>query len=188
MFFSSFWGLWWVWGSSVLKNSWRETLGNGAGFALEDVYALAASISWAYERDLNLSEGLNLFDQVRSPHYAKLVGSISSSPFNSISQWADNIITVWNLRRVWKDGCICTGIQFWFWWSCKGLDRTDLEPETSLVIWLWCESPLYSSKTFRGIANPTSTRSGRVSQTQSKPPTPSLLQADFPADSEEADT
>ena len=46
--------------------------GAGAGFALEDTYALSKSIDWAWARDKPLAEGLELFDSIRSPHYKGL--------------------------------------------------------------------------------------------------------------------
>ncbi|KGO41575.1 Major facilitator superfamily domain, general substrate transporter [Penicillium expansum] len=48
--------------------------GAGAGFALEDVFVLTQSVKWAYERDLPVGQGLQLFDNVRSPHYEQLYG------------------------------------------------------------------------------------------------------------------
>ncbi|KAK4494080.1 hypothetical protein PRZ48_014378 [Zasmidium cellare] len=49
--------------------------GAGAGFALEDAYALTQSLRWAYARSKTstpLADALRLFDRVRSPHYEKL--------------------------------------------------------------------------------------------------------------------
>ncbi|KAL5342277.1 hypothetical protein BJX70DRAFT_394870 [Aspergillus crustosus] len=43
--------------------------GAGAGFALEDSYVLAQALSWAHSRGHSISRGLDLYDQVRSPHY-----------------------------------------------------------------------------------------------------------------------
>lgn len=43
--------------------------GSGAGFALEDVYALAKSLNWGQMRQRPLPEALDLFDSIRSPHY-----------------------------------------------------------------------------------------------------------------------
>ncbi|KAJ4287535.1 hypothetical protein N0V90_012238 [Kalmusia sp. IMI 367209] len=50
--------------------------GAGAGFALEDAYALAQSLSWAHSRPLPtpISQALRLFDKIRSPHYERLYG------------------------------------------------------------------------------------------------------------------
>jgi 2-polyprenyl-6-methoxyphenol hydroxylase-like FAD-dependent oxidoreductase len=48
-------------------------LGSGAGFALEDVYALTQSVAWAYRHNLKLRDGLRLFDAVRGPYYKQLV-------------------------------------------------------------------------------------------------------------------
>ncbi|OKL63795.1 hypothetical protein UA08_00756 [Talaromyces atroroseus] len=46
--------------------------GNGAGFALEDSYALAQSVAWAHRRGHTLKDGLTLYDCVRSPHYEEM--------------------------------------------------------------------------------------------------------------------
>ncbi len=51
----------------------RSLLGAGAGFALEDVFVLTRAVSWAHDHNLPLGEGLRLFDEVRSPHYGRLV-------------------------------------------------------------------------------------------------------------------
>ncbi|RDW76583.1 FAD-dependent oxidoreductase [Aspergillus mulundensis] len=48
--------------------------GAGAAFAFEDSFVLSRALSWAYTRDLQLSEGLDLYDRVRSPHYKALYG------------------------------------------------------------------------------------------------------------------
>lgn len=46
--------------------------GAGAGFALEDAYALGRVLEWADEQGKGLKQGLRLFDDVRSPHYKAL--------------------------------------------------------------------------------------------------------------------
>ncbi|KAK1716186.1 uncharacterized protein BDZ83DRAFT_587412 [Colletotrichum acutatum] len=46
--------------------------GAGAGFALEDVYALTQSIDWHWSNGGDLSAALELYDQIRSPHYRDL--------------------------------------------------------------------------------------------------------------------
>lgn len=46
--------------------------GSGAGFALEDVYALTKALNWALSKDMRLSDALELFDSIRSPHYERL--------------------------------------------------------------------------------------------------------------------
>ncbi|KAK1984200.1 hypothetical protein LZ30DRAFT_748067 [Colletotrichum cereale] len=48
--------------------------GAGAGFALEDVYALTRSIDWARRNAEGLPAALELYDQIRSPHYRDLYG------------------------------------------------------------------------------------------------------------------
>ncbi|RAO69467.1 uncharacterized protein BHQ10_005479 [Talaromyces amestolkiae] len=47
--------------------------GAGAGFALEDAFALVKSVAWARSRGHELRDGLNLYDRVRSPHYQSMV-------------------------------------------------------------------------------------------------------------------
>ncbi|KAL4945881.1 hypothetical protein BDV06DRAFT_229739 [Aspergillus oleicola] len=46
--------------------------GAGAAFAFEDSFVLSRAISWAYERKHTVSRGLDLYDRVRSPHYAAM--------------------------------------------------------------------------------------------------------------------
>ncbi|KAK1676965.1 hypothetical protein BDP55DRAFT_727746 [Colletotrichum godetiae] len=46
--------------------------GAGAGFALEDVYALTQSIDWHWNNGGGLPAALELYDQIRSPHYRDL--------------------------------------------------------------------------------------------------------------------
>ncbi|KAK4219872.1 hypothetical protein QBC37DRAFT_72796 [Rhypophila decipiens] len=53
--------------------------GSGAGFALEDVYALGRALEWAWNRrpskdqeETPLAQALDLFDSIRSPHYQRL--------------------------------------------------------------------------------------------------------------------
>ncbi|KAH8879024.1 FAD/NAD(P)-binding domain-containing protein [Thozetella sp. PMI_491] len=46
--------------------------GAGAGFALEDVYALTKSLDWAWSRGKGLPDAISLFDSIRSPHYKGL--------------------------------------------------------------------------------------------------------------------
>ncbi|KAH7316880.1 hypothetical protein B0I35DRAFT_451702 [Stachybotrys elegans] len=48
--------------------------GAGAGFALEDVYALTKSLEWAWSRGKALTDAVDLFDSIRSPHYKALYG------------------------------------------------------------------------------------------------------------------
>ncbi len=62
--------------------------GAGAGFALEDVYALTQSIKWTWSKNKNLAEAIDLFDYIRSPHYKSLYGvldkfaAISATPLS----------------------------------------------------------------------------------------------------------
>ncbi|EFQ32899.1 hypothetical protein CGRA01v4_07843 [Colletotrichum graminicola] len=52
--------------------------GAGAGFALEDVYALTRSIDWAQRNAKGLPAALELYDQIRSPHYRDLYGVLDN--------------------------------------------------------------------------------------------------------------
>ncbi|KAH7176447.1 hypothetical protein EDB81DRAFT_897767 [Dactylonectria macrodidyma] len=46
--------------------------GAGAGFALEDVYALTKTLEWAWKGGRGLPAALELYDRIRSPHYGEL--------------------------------------------------------------------------------------------------------------------
>ncbi|CAG9990486.1 unnamed protein product [Clonostachys byssicola] len=46
--------------------------GAGAGFALEDAYVLGQALQWSNDTHRELKHALQLFDQVRSPHYNAL--------------------------------------------------------------------------------------------------------------------
>jgi salicylate hydroxylase len=46
--------------------------GAGAGFALEDVYALTKALEWARPRSQGIKVALELYDRIRSPHYSDL--------------------------------------------------------------------------------------------------------------------
>jgi salicylate hydroxylase len=46
--------------------------GAGAGFALEDVYALTKALDWAWSREKLLADALDLFNSSRSPHYTRI--------------------------------------------------------------------------------------------------------------------
>ena len=50
--------------------------GAGAGFALEDVYALFKALEWAFKQGKELKEALELFDSIRSPHYENLYDTL----------------------------------------------------------------------------------------------------------------
>ncbi|TQN67659.1 2-heptyl-3-hydroxy-4(1H)-quinolone synthase [Colletotrichum shisoi] len=52
--------------------------GAGAGFALEDVYALTRSVDWARRNAEGLPAALGLYDQIRSPHYRDLYGVLDN--------------------------------------------------------------------------------------------------------------
>lgn len=60
---------------ALIGDAAHPLLGNfgvGAGFALEDAYALARTISWSWSRDTPVADALNLFDAIRSPHYRRV--------------------------------------------------------------------------------------------------------------------
>ncbi|KXJ89927.1 hypothetical protein Micbo1qcDRAFT_121256 [Microdochium bolleyi] len=46
--------------------------GAGAGFALEDVYALTESVDFAWRTGASLESALGLYDEIRTPHYRDL--------------------------------------------------------------------------------------------------------------------
>lgn len=46
--------------------------GAGTGFALEDVYTLGSCLAWAHHCEHSPAKALGLYDQIRSPHYARL--------------------------------------------------------------------------------------------------------------------
>ncbi|KAF5521642.1 2-heptyl-3-hydroxy-4(1H)-quinolone synthase [Colletotrichum aenigma] len=52
--------------------------GAGAGFALEDVYALTRSLDFTRVKGEGLAEALQLYDQIRSPHYRDLYGVLDN--------------------------------------------------------------------------------------------------------------
>ncbi|KAI3539026.1 hypothetical protein CSPX01_09153 [Colletotrichum filicis] len=54
------------------SHSLSGAFGAGAGFALEDVYALTQSVDWHWNNGGDLSAALELYDQIRSPHYRDL--------------------------------------------------------------------------------------------------------------------
>ncbi|KAL4809464.1 FAD/NAD(P)-binding domain-containing protein [Aspergillus unguis] len=43
--------------------------GAGAAFAFEDSYVLSRAVSWALSKGIPLSQGLDLYNRVRTPHY-----------------------------------------------------------------------------------------------------------------------
>jgi salicylate hydroxylase len=46
--------------------------GAGTGFALEDVYTLGKCLTWANDRGHRPAKALELYNQIRSPHYERL--------------------------------------------------------------------------------------------------------------------
>jgi salicylate hydroxylase len=46
--------------------------GSGAALALEDAYTLAKVLDWAWTTQRPLADALELFNSIRSPHYARL--------------------------------------------------------------------------------------------------------------------
>ncbi|KAF3011318.1 hypothetical protein E8E14_003542 [Neopestalotiopsis sp. 37M] len=60
--------------------------GCGIGLALEDVYALARTLNWAWKRGGSLGDALEAFRAIRSPHFKRL--------YNIMSNFADIKATV----------------------------------------------------------------------------------------------
>ncbi|TEA14318.1 Salicylate hydroxylase [Colletotrichum sidae] len=52
--------------------------GAGAGFALEDVYALTRSVDFTWRNGEGIAAGLKLYDEIRSPHYRDLYGVLDN--------------------------------------------------------------------------------------------------------------
>ncbi|KAK3899284.1 hypothetical protein C8A05DRAFT_37106 [Staphylotrichum tortipilum] len=52
--------------------------GSGAGFALEDVYALAKALDWSWARQTHLPDALDLHDAIRTPYYKELYRVVDS--------------------------------------------------------------------------------------------------------------
>ncbi|KAI1374391.1 FAD/NAD(P)-binding domain-containing protein [Hypoxylon crocopeplum] len=85
--------------------------GAGAGFALEDAYVLGGALWWAHAEGKPYSDGLELFDRVRSPHYAALYkvldgGALAERELASLGLSADEEIRyriehVWNSKNHW---------------------------------------------------------------------------------------
>ncbi|RAH73788.1 FAD/NAD(P)-binding domain-containing protein [Aspergillus aculeatinus CBS 121060] len=81
--------------------------GTGAGCAFEDAYVLSRAIRWAHDRGHHLSEGLDLFDQVRTPHYHAMYdildgfarSSVSRKKITSFDDAANQI-----MEDEWSDG------------------------------------------------------------------------------------
>ncbi|RAL13418.1 FAD/NAD(P)-binding domain-containing protein [Aspergillus homomorphus CBS 101889] len=81
--------------------------GTGAGCAFEDAYVVTRAIQWAHERELPISDGLDLFDKVRAPHYHAMFdilnrfaqSSVSRQKLTSFDEAADQV-----LLDEWSDG------------------------------------------------------------------------------------
>ncbi|OHE98316.1 hypothetical protein CORC01_06312 [Colletotrichum orchidophilum] len=65
--------------------------GAGAGFALEDVYALTRSIDWHWKNGGGLSAALELYDQIRSPHYRDLYQTLDNFGALNAKLLAENL-------------------------------------------------------------------------------------------------
>lgn len=60
---------------ALIGDAAHPLLGNfgvGAGFALEDVYTLTRTLSWALSQDKPVADALNVFNAIRSPHYRRV--------------------------------------------------------------------------------------------------------------------
>ncbi|KAI2628461.1 hypothetical protein GGR54DRAFT_651302 [Hypoxylon sp. NC1633] len=85
--------------------------GAGAGFALEDAYVLGGALRWAHDEGRPHARGLELFDRVRSPHYAALYrvldeGALAERELAALRLSADEEIRyrverVWNSKNQW---------------------------------------------------------------------------------------
>ncbi|PYH48054.1 FAD/NAD(P)-binding domain-containing protein [Aspergillus saccharolyticus JOP 1030-1] len=60
--------------------------GTGAGCAFEDAYVLARAVQWAYDRGYPIRDGLDLFDQVRRPHYHAMFDIVDGFAQSQISR------------------------------------------------------------------------------------------------------
>ncbi|KAK6826343.1 hypothetical protein RU639_005445 [Aspergillus parasiticus] len=80
--------------------------GAGAGFALEDVYVLARAVQWAHERNLPISNALDLYDKVRSPHYKDMYDILdgfrrADTSIKGLTSFDE--IVVANIQSKWTD-------------------------------------------------------------------------------------
>lgn len=85
--------------------------GAGAGFALEDAFTIGRAVDWAFLSNRSLTEALNLFDRVRSPHYRALYDILDGfSKSEKVIAKADlppdedieaRINKVWDPRYTW---------------------------------------------------------------------------------------
>ncbi|KAE8155323.1 FAD/NAD(P)-binding domain-containing protein [Aspergillus avenaceus] len=80
--------------------------GAGAGFALEDVYVLARSVNWAHERNRPLSDALELYDRIRSPHYKGMYDILdgfrrSDASGKELTLFDDIVAS--NIKNKWTD-------------------------------------------------------------------------------------
>ncbi|KAJ5722921.1 FAD/NAD(P)-binding domain-containing protein [Penicillium malachiteum] len=62
----------------------QGNFGSGAGFALEDAYTLGRILEWGLQQEIPLCDRLRMFDQIRSPHYERLIEAIGE--FSSIKK------------------------------------------------------------------------------------------------------
>ncbi|KAK7393955.1 hypothetical protein QQX98_013259 [Neonectria punicea] len=85
--------------------------GAGAGFALEDAHVLGGALEWALENGKPSSAGLDIFDQVRSPHYEALYGilaqygaaeeELASLQLDAQKEIEFRVGKVWNAENDW---------------------------------------------------------------------------------------
>ena len=68
--------------------------GAGAGFALEDAWTLARSLKWAHAHSRSITDALNLFDGVRSPHYSALYSVLDQ--FKKTDEWLQTAGLGWD--------------------------------------------------------------------------------------------
>jgi salicylate hydroxylase len=73
--------------------------GSGAGFALEDTYVLGRVLEWAWQRDKPLSNALELFDSIRSPHYDNLYATADKAAAAKKRILAEGVSTDDEIKR-----------------------------------------------------------------------------------------
>lgn len=81
--------------------------GAGAGFALEDAWVLGRAVAWARARGEPLHAALDLFDAVRSPHYADLYAVLDGYKATDVELTAAQLSPAEEIRQVvarnWSD-------------------------------------------------------------------------------------
>lgn len=103
--------------------------GAGAGFALEDVYVLTQAVKWAHERGLPISDALDLYDKIRSPHYKDMYDILDSfrksdTSTKGLSLFDDiveaNVHNKWTNDHHWLNHYDVSSPK-WLYVSCRGM-------------------------------------------------------------------